>query len=511
MMHQDKVQNNKRIAKNSLILYMRLFLMMGISLYTGRVILHMLGVTDYGIYNVVAGVVVSFSFITGTMQAACQRFLTFALGKGDMQYLKIVFSVTQIVHWVLVACLILFGETVGLWLVNNQLVIPEERLTAALWVYQFSIISSCISLISVPYNGIIIAYERMDVFAFISILEAILKLFIVFVLMWFDSDRLILYGVLCLVVTLIIRGIYTIYTKKHFEVVNINFFWDKSLFKEIFSFATWSLLPSFSMMLLQQGISILLNVFFGPAINAARGLSAYFQALAQQFASSFQVALNPQIIKSYAQGNLGYMHSLIFRSSKFTFIFVLIIILPLVIETPFILTLWLGEYPEYTVGFARYSMFIILLDATSNPFMIAAEATGEVKKYNIVIGGIMIFVVPIGYFAFELGASPVSILAIHLFIAAVCFLARPLLVCSKISMSAMLYFKEVIIPALITCVISFLLLFVLRNFLCQNFLSVLLISIFSVIVVLTVGYLIILKKNEKEFVLSIIKSRLQLK
>lgn len=509
-MSQNRDQNNKRIAKNSLMLYMRMFFMMGISLYTSRVILQVLGVTDYGIYNVVGGVVVSFSFITGTMQTACQRFITFALGKGNMQYLKTVFSITQIVHWALAACLILLSETIGLWLVNTQLVIPEDRLTAALWVYQFSIVASCISLISIPYNGVIIAHERMDAFAFISVLEAMLRLFIVFALMCFDYDRLILYGVFCLVVSLIVRSVYTIYSKKHFEEVNTKWLWNKSLFKEIFSFATWSLLPSFSVMLLQQGVNILLNVFFGPAVNAARGLSAYFQALAQQFASSFQSALNPQIIKSYAQDNLIYMHSLIFRSSKFTFIFVLLIVLPLIIEAPYIFTLWLGEYPEHTVGFARWAMLITLLDATSNPFMVAAGATGEVRKYNIVIGGIMIFVVPIGYVVLKWGAPPESVLAVHLFIAAICFLARLLLVCSKISMSAVLYLKKVVIPAFVTCVISFPLPLVLHNILRQNIFSVISVAMLSVIIVLIIGYLVMLTKNEKEFVLSIIRSRFHL-
>ena len=508
-MNNDSRLDNKRIAKNSVMLYLRMFLMVGISMYTSRVILKVLGVTDYGIYNVVGSVVITFNFIMGAMQGSCQRYITFALGKGDMERLKMTFSVTRIVHCVLAVGLLLVGETIGLWMVQTQLVIPIDRVIAAQWVYQFSLLSACVSLISVPYNATIIAHERMSAFAYISILEALLKLVIVFVLTIFTFDRLILYGALMLAASVFIRFVYTIYCKRSFEETSNCWRWDRLLFKEIFAFAGWSLLPNLATTINAQGTNILLNIFFGPAVNAARGLSSFFQSVATQFTQNFQSAMNPQIVKSYSQENLSYMRVLLFRSSKFSFLLMLIIVLPLVVEAPYIFTLWLGEFPEHTVNFARIALIGMILGVPFNPFITANGATGIVKKYNIVIGAILLFECPIAYLVLKTGGTPeLMMIILMLTVSIIANIARLLLVKEKIRMSAMLFLKDVLLPCGLVATLSLPLPLILHAILPVCFFSSVCVVLLSIIMIASLGFFIILKKNEKYFVINFIRTKI---
>ena len=310
-------ENNKRIAKNTLMLYIRMLFTMGVSLFTSRVILQALGVEDYGVYSVVGGIITMFSFINGGMVSATQRYLTFEIGKGNLLQLKKVFSTSLQIHALIALIVVILGETVGLWFLYEKMVIPADRMTAAFWVYQCSIVASVVSIMSVPYNADIIAHEKMSAFAYISILDVVLKLAIVYILYISRWDKLITYAVLILSIQVAIRYVYTRYCNKHFEETHYHHQLDKSLFKEMFAFAGWSFWGNLAHVLYTQGINMMLNIFFGPVVNAARGIAVQVQTAVQGFVGNFQMALNPQITKNYATGNLAQMHSLMFRSARF--------------------------------------------------------------------------------------------------------------------------------------------------------------------------------------------------
>ena len=315
----DLNNNNKRIAKNTLMLYCRMILTMLVSLYTSRVVLNTLGVEDYGTYNVVGGAVMMFGFFNGAMASATQRFLTFDIGRKDHVQLRKTFNATQLIHIGIALLVFILAETIGLWFVNNKLNLPEGRMEAARWVYHFSLFSFIVTVIQVPYNALIIARERMNVFAYISILDVSLKLLIVFMLTWISFDKLKLYGILIFVVSFIVAAIYRMYTRTHFEETKFLIVKDKSLYKTLISYSVWSLFGAVSLAVKAQGVSIILNIFFGTVINAAQGVANQVSGTVASFVSNFQMASNPQIIKSYAADDKGYMANLVIRTSKFSF------------------------------------------------------------------------------------------------------------------------------------------------------------------------------------------------
>lgn len=441
--------NNKRIAKNTLMLYFRMMFLMLISLYTSRVILQTLGVEDYGIYNVVGGFVAFLAFLNGSISSSTSRFITFALGKGNMQNLKKVFSICLLTHLLIAVLLLVIAETVGLWFVMNKLIIPEDRMNAAIWVYQCSILSSLIMVWSVPYNACIIAHEKMSAFAYISIFEAVAKLIIVYILMIGFIDNLILYAILLLIVQLIIRYLYTRYCHKNFEESRTGFIWDCSLFKEILSFAGWNLWGNLAGALFTQGVNVILNMFFGPAVNAARGLAVQVQSAVQLFAVNFQTAINPQITKSFANGDIDYMHVLVCRSTKFTFYLLLCLSLPIMVRTDFILGIWLGRTPEFAAVFLKLMLIICIVDAMANPLMVSASATGKVKLYQSVIGGILLLIVPCAYVVLRLGGVPETVFYVHLVIVVIACIVRLYIIRPMIRLSIVNYIKNSIMPCLI--------------------------------------------------------------
>ena len=321
----DKTLNNKRIAKNTIFLYFRMIFIMVVSLFTSRVVLNTLGVEDYGIYNVVGGIVAMFGFLNASMSSSTQRYIAYALGKNDYGNLRKIFSTCFLTHLLIAFVVLVLIETVGIWLLYNKMVIPTDRMNAAFWVFQFSSISAVVAIIGVPFNSDIIAHEKKSAVAYITILEVVLKLVIVYMLSIGNIDKLILYAALILVVQISIVFFYQIYCLKHFEESRIKFIWDGSLFKEIFGFAGWNMWGCLAHILYTQGLNILLNMFFGPAVNAARGVATEVQGAVQQFSSNFQMALNPQITKTYAANDMKSMHTLIYRSSKFTFFLLFVI------------------------------------------------------------------------------------------------------------------------------------------------------------------------------------------
>ena len=410
-----QTSSNARIAKNTLLLYFRMLFMMAVSLYTSRVVLNTLGVTDFGINNVVGGVITLLGFLTGSLGAASSRYITYDLGKGDMAVLKRTFGNILSIHLLLAVLVVVFGETAGLWFMSTQLQIPPERASAAMWVYQFSVFSSAMAVVSVPYNATIIAHERMSAFAYISIADAVLKLLIVYLLVVIPYDKLIVYSILFFCIQTLDNVLYAVYCSKHFEETRTRPEYDGKQFREIFAFAGWTMNGNLAAIGYTQGLNILLNMFFGPAVNAARGIAVQVQTVCQRFCVNFQMALNPQLTKSYAQGDLATMHSLLARSSKFSFFILLFIAMPLMLEAEFALKLWLGIVPEHTVAFLRLVLITGLLYTLSNPIIVSVHATGRLKKFQIVEGTMLLSIVPIAYILLKFfGIRPEYVFVVHI-------------------------------------------------------------------------------------------------
>lgn len=429
------------------MLYIRMLLIMAVTLYTSRVILRTLGVEDYGIFNVVGGVIAMLSFLMNSLGAAGSRFITYALGKGDREELKRVFSSVLCIHFVLAIVIVLVGETVGLWFVCNKLVIPAGRMTAALWVYHCSIITAVIAIISVPYNAAIIAHERMNAFAYISILECVLKLAIVWLLLYISGDKLIIYSVLLLIVQGCVRFIYGFYCSKHFEETRVKLRWETDRVKNISSYAGWTMNGYLAIIGYTQGINILLNIFFGPVANAARGIAVQVQGAVMQFVSSFQTAVRPQIIKTYANSDLSHMHTLVIASSKYGFFLIMLLVFPIMLCVSPILRIWLGEVPRYTENFVRIMLICGLFEPLRAGQIAAIHATGDIKKFQIYEGTSLLSVVPIAYLLLKLvHISPEMVMMVYFFVEMVTQGIRMWIVLPKISMTFGYYFRNTLRP-----------------------------------------------------------------
>ena len=496
----DTSTNNKRIAKNTLLLYVRTLFVLLVSLYTSRVVLNTLGVTDYGVYNVVGGVVAMFGFINSSMAAATQRYITFALGKGDAEQLQKVFSTALQIHVLISVLVIVLGETIGLWFMYTQMQIPADRMDAAFWVLQCSIVSTAVMIISVPYNADIIAHERMSAFAYISILEAVLKLVVVYMLVVFSYDKLILYAILILAVQLLIRFCYSRYCNRHFAESKYRRVWDKALFKEMTGFAGWSMFGNLSGVLFGQGLNMLLNVFFGPVVNAARAVSVQVQHAIQQFVGSFQMALNPQITKTYAKGEIDDMHRLMFRSARFSFYLLFLLSLPVLLETDFILTVWLKTVPENTVVFLRIMICTSLIYTLANPLMVANQATGKVRRYQAVCGTILLMILPVSYVCLKLGCPAYSVFVVHFVMESVAQLARMVMLRPLIGIRIRDYVKNIYIKVLFVAGLSVLVPLIVYLNMDATVLRFFIVCALCVLSVGTVAYTIGLSSNERIFV-----------
>lgn len=504
----DNLANNKRIAKNTILLYFRMLLMMAVNLYTSRVILQVLGVEDYGIYNVVGGVVSLFSIISGSLSAATQRFITFGLGRDDREHLSQVFSTSIYIHVVMCVLIVVLTETIGLWFLNNEMQIPTDRANVAMWVYQCAVISSVVMIMSVPYNATIIAHEKMGVFAMISLLEVFLKLGIVYLLLLFSIDKLILYAILLVITQLSVRCCYTFYCKKHFEETKIQKVKDFSLAKEMGVFSMWSLMGNAAYVSYTQGLNVLLNMFFAPTVNAARGIAVQVQSAVSQFVQNFNTALNPQITKSYASGNIHYMYNLVFKSARFSFFMLLVLSLPILIETEKILSLWLTVVPEYTVTFLRLILLTTWINSIANPMIVSVKATGKIKRYESVVGVIMLLILPISYLFLKLGYPPYIVFVVHLCMECVAQVARVLITRNLIGISVTSFVKSVILRILFVTSIALILPLSLYVFLDDSTFSFLMVCFSSVLSCALSIYLLGLTKSERLMILTKVKSLL---
>ena len=497
----DTSSANKRIAKNTLVLYVRMLFTMGISLFTSRVILQTLGVEDYGISSVVGGVISMFTFINAAMVSSTQRYLNFELVRGDANQLRSVFSTSLQIHALIALAIIVLSETVGLWFLNEKLVIPEARMNAAMWVYQCSILSCAVSIMSTPYNAVIVAHEKMSAFAYISILDVSLKLLVVYLLVVLPFDKLIILAILNLLVQLFIRYIYTLYCHRHFPESYFQFWFNKTLFKEMFGFAGWSFWGNLAAILYTQGLNMMLNIFFGPIVNAARGIAVQVQSAVQQFVGGFQTALNPQITKNYASNNLPQMHSLMFRSARFSFLLLFFLSLPVLMETNFILTLWLKTVPDDAVIFTQIMICISLIYTTANPCIIANQATGKVKIYQMVVGGILLLILPISYVVLKLGAPAYSVFIVHFCIESLAQFSRMYMLRNLIHLPLWQYMKNIYIPIVSTVAIAIILPLVVRMQVAEGWLRFLAVGFTCVLSVGASSYFIGFSKQERVFFL----------
>ncbi len=467
----DTVENNKRIAKNTLLLYFRMLLMMVVSLYTSRVVLRALGVDDFGIYNVVGGVVAMFSIISGSLSASISRFITYELGRKNSGSLTTIFSTAVTIQLCLALLIVVLAEPVGIWFLNHKMTIPAERLVAANYVLQFSILTFAISLISIPYNASIIAHERMSAFAYISIVEACCKLLIAYLIVVSPIDRLIFYAVLMCVVALVIRFIYGYYCKKHFEECTYRFLFDRSLLKQMFGFAGWNFIGASSAVLRDQGGNILINLFAGPAVNAARGIAFQVNGAIGNFVANFMTALNPQITKSYAAGRQEYMMSLLFQGARFSFYMLLLLSLPVLVNTHYVLSLWLDVVPEHTVLFVQLALIFAMSESLSNPLVTAMLATGKIKRYQIIVGGLQMMNLPLGYLCLAGGCFPESVMIVAVVVSQCCLVARLVLLRTMIGLPVRRFCKRVYLNVLVVSVLAAVLPVVASGFLAENFLS----------------------------------------
>lgn len=500
---------NKRLAKNTMMLYLRMLFTLVLQLYTSRLVLQALGVEDYGIYNVVGGVISMLSFVNMSLSNANSRFIAVELGTGTQSGINKLFSSIMTIHWLFALIIFIIAETVGLWFVMTQLVIPTDRMTAAIWVYQSAVLSSLITIISSPYNGLIIAHEKMSAFAVISIFDAFAKFVIALSLFYSPIDCLIFYAILHVLIQLIVRLIYTIYCKKRFEESHYRLIWDKIVSLRILSFAGWTLTGNVAVMGYTQGLNILLNLFFGTVVNAARGISVQVQSAARMFFSGFQTAINPQIHKSYARGDLDRMQSLVFMSSRFSFFLMLLVTIPLCLHTQYILELWLEEVPEYADSFVRIMLIVALVHTLQNPTMTALHSVGKIKKVQIVESSLLLSVVPFAYLFLKVfNISPNMVFVVYLVIEIITQFVRVYMIYPMINLKMKDYIIKVLWPIILVSLLAVSICFAISNvFFVSNLCRLLVIVAIYVLITIMVIFVFGLRNTEKALVYSFFREK----
>lgn len=472
--------NNKRIARNSLLLYGRMIIVMAIGLFTSRLVLKALGVEDYGIYNLVGGLVVFFTIINAAMLSATQRFLNYGIGAENQERLRIIFKTACIIHILLAFIILLLAETLGIWLLTHKLLIPPEKSAMAMLVFQMSIATVIIQVLTLPYNAVMVAHERMSVFATISIIQSVLSLGVALSLLSVNNERLRLYAILTCCVQITIALFFFFYCRSTFQESRGNAKFDRIVFKEMSIFAGWCMVGCAAGMMYTQGLNILLGMFFLPFVNAARGLAVTVQSAVNQIFNNVQTAVVPQLIQSYARKDLSYFYSLIFKSSKYFSFLLILVAIPIGIRAPYVINLWLGELPEYVVIFVRILLCVSLIEAISGPLMRASDATGDIKKYHLVVGGILMTIVPVAYIFLKLGFPPQSAFYIYLVISVLAFGARLIILRQKINLSIRAYVANVVLPIIFVTIITLPLSYITSLYINHSFMGFVLFFIASV-------------------------------
>lgn len=447
------ISNTNRIAKNTLILYFRMIITMLVSLYTSRIVLSVLGVSDFGVYNVVGGIVAMFSFFTQSIVSGFQRFYCYELGRGDFGKLKQIVSTATIIQLAISVIIVIIAETIGLWFLNNKLVVPPERMYAARVIFHLSILTLVFKLLQSVYNAIIISHEKMHVFAYFSMFETGAKLLVVFVLFLNVGDKLIMYSVLLMLISFLSFAIYFLYCRYNFKDNFSSFSYSKIVFKEMFSFSGWTLFGTFANVLKHHGTNVLLNVFFGTIVNAARGITYQVYTAASSLVQSFQTAFAPQITKSYAQKDFDYLLKLVYSVSKFSFYLMLVLAAPVLMQTEYMLGLWLGDnVPEYSIIFTKIVLVIGLVETLSSPIVNIIYASGRIKKFQLFIGILSLLILPISYLFLKYNYNPEIVFVIVLMFTLLSQYVRLFFVKRIISFSIRIYLKAVVIPIMLVMI-----------------------------------------------------------
>lgn len=505
------ITDNKRIAKNTIFLYFRQILILGVSLYTVRIILKALGEEDYGIYNAIGGFVAMFNILSGALSVAISRFITYEMGQPDVTTFRLqqIFSSSLLIQFVLGIIISLLIGTFGVWFIENKMVIPSDRMEVALYVLWFSALTFFIGLLSVPYNALIIANEQMKAFAYISIVEAILKLAVAALLLIVPTDKLWLYAIAMMMVALLVRSIYAVYCKRHFSECHFVWTFDKRLLSQIFSFSGWAFLGNGVVVLKDQGTGILLNIFGGPVVNAAQGIAMRVNAAVYSFVSNFMQASNPQITKKFAAGNLDAMQSIIVRSGKFGFYILLLILLPLCANINYVLGIWLTEVPVHTANFVVLILLYSLVDCFVSPLLTGVLAQGNIKSYEIALTFIYLVNFISSYICLKMGMVAETVFILNIIFKACVFMTLLLHSRSKYGLSILHFFKACIIPSAIVFLISSLFVFVLPEIEAMNLgyfvMETSAIVIFTGITIWVAG----INKKERFYIMNMLKDKLK--
>lgn len=494
--------NNKRIAKNTLMLYFRMLFSLFVSLYTSRVVLQVLGVEDYGIYNVIGGFVAMFSLLSRNLNIALQRFFSIEIGLNNVKRLELIFCTSINIFLIISIIIFILGETFGLWFFYNYMNIPVDRFSVALWVFQISLISFLVGLISIPYSTLLMAYEHFKAYAYISIIDVILKLFVVLALPYIPYDKLVTYSVLILISSILVRFIYAAYCSKHFSEIKYKLHIDKPLLNEMLTFTSWNFIGSAASLFSGHGINVILNIFCGVVVNAARGVANQVYNAVASFVTSFNVAVNPQINKLFAQQNYTYLYSLIFKTSRFAYYLIFVFFVPIVLETEFILKLWLGIIPDYSISFIRIMLVIALIEGTTTCLHTLALAVGKIALYQMITGGIMLLYIPISIFILYLDLSPVWVLAVGCVLSLMTWIARICMLYQMINFPWKEYLKSFLPKVSLVTIISLAICVFFKIYLDDNFWPNIVVIVLSIIITSLTIFIFGMSRQERSLVLN---------
>lgn len=511
MVKEKTISNNKRIARNTGLLYFRMLLVMIVTFYTTRVVLDALGVVDYGIYNVVGGVVAMLTFLNSTLSSTCQRYFSYELGRDNKEGLSKLFKLNFSVYIIFIIIILLFAETIGLWFVNNKLdKIPIDRLCATNWVYQFTIFTIIATSISVPYNALIISHEKMDIYAYITIVEVLMKLGVAMSLSFCSSDKLVFYAFLMLLSHVLVTLFYYLYCRRKYPESRFSFYWDRVRFKEIVSYSGWHLIGAISVMIRNQGVNVLLGTFFMPVVNAARGIAFQVMTAVDSLTNSFFTAAKPQIYKYYGSGEINKMHHLVCWSSKLCYYLVAILAFPILFNTQMVLSLWVKVVPDYAVLFTQLVLINAIIDSLNGPSIAAALATGKIRNFEIITGGLMILNLPVSYVFLRLGWAPEITMYVSIAISLLTIVVRAFIIERLVGLTVRVFMNKVMLPLLLISALTPVLPYLAVGYISSNEWINLAVSSLLCIVTLTVlMFFLAFSAADREKVISFISNRVK--
>lgn len=505
---------NKTIAKNTVYLYIRMFFVMIVSIYTVRVVLQSLGVVDYGVYSAIGGVIASLSFFTSVLANASQRFFSVGIGKEDSTQLRNTFSLIFWLYLFVGIIIVIVFESIGIWFINHKMTIPVDRIGASHWVFQCMVLSFLISLLTAPYEAMLIAKEKMSIYAYLGIFSVISKLIVAFLIKCSSGDRLILYAILLMISSAITNAVYLIYVSHNFKEAKVSKCWDKKIFKDVFSFSSWTLFGSVSFIINGQGINVLLNVFFGPVVNAAYAIGNQIKNVVNTFSSNFYNAVRPPLMKAYASTQIDYVKTLFYFSSKVIFILLFIVVFPVFNHIQFILQIWLGAVGDYMVEFVRLMLIYAIIISLSDPITSLIQAANRVKKYYLTVDTFTLLTLPISYVFFSFGANPTAAFYVTIFVFSIAHIIRLFVLSSVDSSFSVTYYllvivKPIVVGVLLTIVLSFLISNILNLIISSKLVvSVVQFAFDFIFASITSGF-IVLNKSERSRVLNLIKEKIK--